>query len=91
MAALLDVDLEQVAQVVEARRREAQAALLLDGGRLGVALDDDQALQVGAVLAGDLLPRPFALVLRIVEPAAYGTDFTELVADVSEVAFQPAG
>jgi hypothetical protein len=33
--------------------------------------------------------RPFALVLRIVEPAAYGTDFTELVADVSEVAFQP--
>ena len=34
--------------------------------------------------------RPFALVLRIVEPAAYGTDFTELVADVSEVAFQPA-
>ncbi|MEU4625624.1 hypothetical protein AB0G04_37335 [Actinoplanes sp. NPDC023801] len=33
--------------------------------------------------------RPFALVLRIVEPAAYGTDFTELVADVSDVAFQP--
>ena len=38
--------------------------------------------------------RPFALVLRIVEPAAYGTDFTELVADVTDVAFasrpQPA-
>ena len=33
--------------------------------------------------------RPFCLVLRIVEPAAYGTDFTELAADVSEVAFQP--
>lgn len=33
--------------------------------------------------------QPFALVLRIVEPAAYGTDFTELVADVSDVAFQP--
>ena len=33
--------------------------------------------------------RPFALVLRIVEPTAYGTDFTELVADVSDVAFQP--
>jgi len=33
--------------------------------------------------------RPFALVLRIVEPAAYGTDFTELAADVSDVAFQP--
>lgn len=34
--------------------------------------------------------RPFALVLRIVEPVAYGADFTELVADVSDVAFQPA-
>ena len=34
--------------------------------------------------------RPFALVLRIVEPAAYGTDFTELAADVTDVAFQPA-
>ncbi|WBB51978.1 hypothetical protein [Verrucosispora sp. WMMD573] len=33
--------------------------------------------------------RPFALVLRIVEPAAYGTDLTELVADVTDVAFQP--
>jgi hypothetical protein len=33
--------------------------------------------------------RPFALVLRIVEPAAYGTDYTELVADVTDVAFQP--
>ncbi len=33
--------------------------------------------------------RPFALVLRIVEPAAYGTDFTELAADVTDVAFQP--
>lgn len=34
--------------------------------------------------------RPFALVLRIVEPTAYGTDFTELIADVSEAAFRPA-
>ena len=32
--------------------------------------------------------RPFALVLRIVEPTAYGTDFTELVADVSDAAFE---
>lgn len=31
--------------------------------------------------------RPFALVLRIIEPAAYGTDFTELVADVTDAAF----
>jgi hypothetical protein len=34
--------------------------------------------------------RPFALVLRIVEPRAYGTDFTELAADVTDAAFQPA-
>jgi len=33
--------------------------------------------------------RPFCLVLRVVEPAVYGTDFTELVADVTAVAFQP--
>jgi hypothetical protein len=33
--------------------------------------------------------RPFALVLRVIEPAAYGTDFTELVADVTGAAFQP--
>jgi hypothetical protein len=32
--------------------------------------------------------RPFCLVLRVVEPAVYGTDFTELVADVTAVAFR---
>jgi hypothetical protein len=36
--------------------------------------------------------RPFCLVLRVVEPAVYGTDFTELVADVTAVAFRaPSG
>ncbi|MEU4219839.1 hypothetical protein [Actinoplanes sp. NPDC026623] len=34
--------------------------------------------------------RPFCLVLRIVEPAAYGTDFTDVAADVTGVAFEPA-
>lgn len=34
--------------------------------------------------------RPFCLVLRVREPDAYGTDFTELAADVSEVAFTAA-
>jgi hypothetical protein len=33
---------------------------------------------------------PFCLVLRIVEPAVYGTDFTELVADVTGDAFRAA-
>ncbi len=56
VAALLDVDLEQVAQVVEARRGQPKVALLLDAGRLGVALDDDQPLQCRAELAGHLLP-----------------------------------
>ena len=61
--ALFDVHLEQVAQVVERRRGLAEAALLLDRRGLGVALDDDQALQVGAVLAGHLLPDGLALLL----------------------------
>ena len=60
---LLDVDLEQVAQVVDARRGVAEHALLLDRGRLGVPLDDDQPHQVGAVLAGHLLPGGLAQVL----------------------------
>jgi hypothetical protein len=38
--------------------------------------------------------QPFCLVLRIVEPEVYGTDFTELAADVTDQAFgsvAPAG
>jgi hypothetical protein len=33
--------------------------------------------------------KPFALMLCIVEPATYGSDFTELVADVTADAFRP--
>src|SRR5919198_1342591 len=44
-------------------RGESEKLLLLNGSGLGVALDDDQALQVGAVLAGHLLPDRLALVL----------------------------
>jgi hypothetical protein len=57
MAAFLDIDLEQVAQIVERGRGLAEMALLLDRGRLGVALDHDQAAQHGAMLARDFLPR----------------------------------
>ncbi len=60
--AFLHVHLEQVAQVVERRAGLAQVALLLHRGRLGVALGDDQAAQLGAVLAGHLLPGGLALV-----------------------------
>jgi hypothetical protein len=42
MAAFLDVHLEQVAQIVEARTALAEPPLLLDARRLGVALRDDQ-------------------------------------------------
>jgi hypothetical protein len=31
----------------------------------------------------------FCLVLRVVEPEVYGSDFTEVAADLTEVAFQP--
>ena len=45
VTAFLDVDLEQVAHVVERGRGLAEMALLLDRGRLGVALDHDEAAQ----------------------------------------------
>src|SRR3954452_14337274 len=38
-------------------------ALLLDRGRLGVALDDDESAQHGAAFAGDLLPDRLTEVL----------------------------
>jgi hypothetical protein len=56
VAALFDVDLEQVAQVVERGAGLAEQALLLDAGGLGVALGHDDAPQRVAVLAGHLLP-----------------------------------
>ena len=62
MAAFLDIDLEQVAHVVERGRGLAEMALLLDRGRLGVALDDDEAPQHGAIFAGHVLPGRLAVV-----------------------------
>src|SRR5437773_11354322 len=63
MAAFLDVDLEQVAQVIERGRGLAEMALLFDGSGLGVALDHDQAAQRGAVFTGDFLPGRLAVIL----------------------------
>src|SRR5580700_2967188 len=57
MTALLDIDLEEIAQVVEARRRESEKPLLLHRRGFRIALDDEQALQLGAIFARDLLPR----------------------------------
>src|SRR5918992_1284718 len=46
------------------RMRGASALpLLLHAGRLGVALDDDEPLQIGPVLAGHSLPGRLALVI----------------------------
>jgi hypothetical protein len=69
VAAFFHVHLEQVAQVVLAGAGQAQVALLLDAGRLGVALRHDDAAQVGAVFAGHVLPGGFALVVAEVDLA----------------------
>ena len=60
--ALLHVDLEEVAEVVERRARPPELALLLDRGGLGVALGDDEPAERAAVLAGHVLPRRLAPV-----------------------------
>ena len=56
MAAFLDVDLEEVAQVIQRRGGVAEVSLLFHRRRLGVALHHDQPAQVAAELAGHLLP-----------------------------------
>ena len=63
MAAFLDIDLEQVAQVVERGRGLAEMALLFDRSGLGVALDHDQAAQHGAMFARHFLPGRLAIML----------------------------
>ena len=61
MAAFFDVDLEQVAQVVQAGAVRAERSLLLHAGGLGVALNDDQPAQLVAELTGHFLPHRLAL------------------------------
>ena len=67
---LFHVHLEQVPQVIQARRGGAQVALLLDRGRFGVALDHDQPLQLRTVLPRHLGPHRLALVLAESDPPA---------------------
>src|SRR5207302_6614656 len=59
---LLDIDLEEVAQIVERGGGLAEAELLLDRGGLGITLHDDEAAQHRAVFAGHLLPSRLALM-----------------------------
>ena len=69
MAPLLDIDLKQVAHVVERGRGIAEEALLLDRRRLGVALNDDQAPQHRTIFAGHILPGLLASVFAAGNPA----------------------
>ena len=62
VAAFLDIDLKDVAHVVERRRGLAEVALLLDRSRLGVALDDDETAQHGAIFARNVLPDRLAVM-----------------------------
>jgi hypothetical protein len=95
VAAFLDVDLEQVAQVVHRGRGQAEVALLLDRGRLGVALRDDDASQVGAVLAGHVLPGRLALRVAEVDLpvriARVQEDAPAIVAHLHVIEVRPAG
>ena len=56
MPPLFDVHLKQIPQVVQARTAMAEHPLLLDAGRLGVALRDDQPAQLVAELTRHFLP-----------------------------------
>src|SRR5215204_1524491 len=55
VATLLDVDLKEIAQVIQRRAGLTQTTLLLDRGGLGIGLRDDDAAQSVAELAGDFL------------------------------------
>ena len=95
VAAFFDVDLEQVAQVVEARAMRAERALLLDAGRLGVALDDDQPAQLVAELARHFLPHRLALEVAEAD-AAIGRrlgeeDAPAIFGQLDVVEVRPAG
>src|SRR5271156_1456772 len=69
MAAFLDVDLEQIAQIVERRAGPAEMPLLLDRRGLGVALRDNQPAQNSAMFARHFAPDRLALVLAERNPA----------------------
>src|ERR1051325_4255752 len=62
MAGFLDIDLKQVAQIVERGGGAAEMALLLDRRRLGVALNDDETAQHRTVFARHFLPGRLALM-----------------------------
>ena len=62
MTALFHIDLKEIAQVILRWRGQTQMTLLLNGCRLSVALRDDDATQIRAMLAGHILPGSFTFV-----------------------------
>ena len=71
---LFDVHLKQIAEVVHARAALAEQPLLLDAGRLGVALRDDQAPQLIAELARHFLPDRLAEEVAEADPCGRARD-----------------
>src|SRR5712692_2337776 len=67
MPALLDVDLKDIAQIVERGAGAAQVPLLLDRGGLRIAVGDDEPAKGAAILARHLLPGRLALVIAEVD------------------------
>ena len=93
VAALLDVHLEDVAQVVHRRAGLAQEALLLDRSGLGVGLGDDDAAERVAVLARNLVPDRLALVVAEADlPLLLGVeeDAPAILRHADEVEVRPA-
>ncbi len=69
MTPFLDVHLEQVAQIVEARAALAKPPLLFDAGRLGVPLGDNKAAELVAKLARNFLPDRIPHEIAETDPA----------------------
>src|SRR5713226_4858865 len=71
VAAFFDVELENVAEVVERRAREAEHFLLLNGCGLRVALRDHDAAKNGTIFAGHVLPGGLAFVHAEIDLALF--------------------
>src|SRR5262249_36075955 len=69
MATLFDIDLEQIAHVVEGGSSLAEMTLLFDARGLGIPLHDNQPTKHRTILARHLLPRLLALVGAEIDPA----------------------
>ncbi len=65
MPAFFDIDLKEVAKIVEGRAGMPEQMLLLDGSGLGVALRDDDAAELRAEFPRHLLP--YRLAVRVTE------------------------